>query len=117
LDDAAFQAEVEALLARSPAGSVKDTHFLRVSSNKAPWLDTGIDLKAGDQISTFSTGMTSLKGTPISFPAALQLWCRIGEDGEIFVGPGPRTASRSTKLEGSMSAPCSPASSEAAPVG
>jgi len=86
LDDAAFQAEFEALLAQAPAGAVKDTHFLRVPSNKAPWLDTGIDLKAGDQISTFSTGMTSLKGTPISFPAALQLWCRIGEDGEIFRG-------------------------------
>lgn len=96
LDDTAFQAEFEALLAQAPAGAVKDTHFLRVPSNKAPWLDTGIDLKAGDQVSTFATGTTSLKGTPISFPAALQLWCRIGEDGEIFRGT---RASNSFKVE------------------
>jgi hypothetical protein len=40
--------------------------------------------------------MTSLKGTPISFPAALQLWCRIGEDGEIFRGT---RASNSFKVD------------------
>jgi DUF3047 family protein len=85
-DGGAFRSGFEALLARAPGGTVKDHHFLQVPSDKAPWLDTGIDLKAGDQVSTFATGTTSLKGTPISFPTALQIWCRIGEDGEIFRG-------------------------------
>lgn len=86
LDDSAFQAQFEALLAQAPAGTIKDFHFLRVPSDKAPWLDTGIELEARDRVTTFSTGKTSLKGTPISFPIAIQLWCRIGEDGEIFRG-------------------------------
>jgi hypothetical protein len=73
LDDSTFQAQFKALLAQAPAGMVKDYHFVRVPSDKAPWLDTGIDLEAGDQVSTFSTGTTSLKGTPISFPTALQI--------------------------------------------
>jgi Protein of unknown function (DUF3047) len=86
LDDSAFQAQFKALLAHAPSGTVKDRYFLRVPSDKAPWLDTGIELQAGDHVSTFSAGKTSLKGTPISFPGALQLWFRIGADGEIFRG-------------------------------
>jgi len=96
LDDSTFQAQFKALLAQAPAGTVKDYHFVRAPSDKAPWLDTGIDLEAGDQVSTFATGKTSLKGTPISFPTALQIWCRIGEDGEIFRGT---RASNSFKVE------------------
>jgi hypothetical protein len=96
LDDSTFQAQFKALLAQAPAGMVKDYHFVRVPSDKAPWLDTGIDLEAGDQVSTFSTGTTSLKGTPISFPTALQIWCRVGEDGEIFRGT---RASNSFKVD------------------
>ena len=85
-DDSAFKPQFSALLAEAPGGTVKDFHFLRVPSDQAPWLDTGIDLEAGDQVSTFSTGKTTLKGTPISFPPALQIWCRIDADGEIFRG-------------------------------
>jgi Protein of unknown function (DUF3047) len=87
LDAAAFQAQFRALLAQAPAGTIKDYRFVRMPSNQAPWLDTGIDLEHDDRVSTFSIGTTSLKGTPISFPTALQVWCRIGETGEIFRGP------------------------------
>ncbi len=86
LDDSAFRSRFAALLSEAPSGTIKDHHFLQVPSDKAPWLDTGIDLAAGDHVSTFSTGATSLKGTPISFPSTIQIWFRIGEDGEIFRG-------------------------------
>ena len=86
LDSAAFETQFKALLGQAPAGIVKDFHFVLVPSNQPPWLDTGIDFAPGDQVSTFVIGTTSLTGTPISFPAALQLWCRIGTDGEIFRG-------------------------------
>jgi hypothetical protein len=86
LDDSAFKRQFAALLAKAPSGTVKDHHFLEVPSDRPPWLDTGIDLQAGETVSTFSTGKTSLKGTPISFPSVLQIWCRIGEDGDIFRG-------------------------------
>ncbi|HUU66458.1 MAG TPA: DUF3047 domain-containing protein [Methyloceanibacter sp.] len=96
LDDSAFQVQFKALLAEAPSGLVKESHFLQVPSDQSPWLDTGIDLEAGDQVSTFATGKTSLKRLPISFPTALQLWCRIGEDGEIFRGT---RASNSFKVD------------------
>jgi len=96
LDGAAFQTQFKALLAQAPAGTVKDSHFVRLPSSQPPWLDTGLDLSDGDYVSTFSTGTTSLKGTPISFPTALQVWCRIGEDGEIFRGT---RASNSFKVD------------------
>ncbi|WP_159079836.1 DUF3047 domain-containing protein [Methyloceanibacter sp. wino2] len=86
LDGAAFEAQFTALLRNAPAGTVKDFHFVRVPSNQPPWLDTGIDIAPGDQVSTFAVGITSLPGTPISFPTALQLWSRIGPEGEIFRG-------------------------------
>lgn len=86
LDDAAFRSHFEALLAQVAGGTVKDHHFLRVESNRPPWTDTGIDLEAGDQVSTFSTGRTSITGTPLSFSSQFQIWFRIGEDGEIFRG-------------------------------
>lgn len=86
LDDATFQAQFKALLARAPSETVKDFHILRVPSDQPPWLDTGIDLGYGDQVSTFSTGKTSLKGLPISFGSQFQIWCRIGQTGEIFRG-------------------------------
>lgn len=86
LDDDAFRIQFEALLAQAPAGTVRDYHFQRVPSDKAPWLDTGIDLEAGDQVTTFSNGKTSLKGLPISFGSQFQIWCRIGEAGGIFRG-------------------------------
>ncbi len=86
LDDATFRDQFQLLLADAPAGVVKDFHFVSVPSGKAPWLDTGIDLASGDRVSTFSTGTTRLKGLPISFGSQFQIWCRIGETGEIFRG-------------------------------
>jgi len=86
LDDSTFRVRFGALLGQAPSGTVRDHHFLQVLSDRAPWLDTGVDLAAGEMVSTFSIGRTCLKGTQISFPSTLQIWCRIGKDGEIFRG-------------------------------
>ena len=96
LDGAAFEAQFKALLAQAPAGTIKDFHFIQVPSNQPPWLDTGIDFAAGDRVSTFAFGTTALKDTTIAFPAALQVWSRIGDDGKIFRGA---RASNSYRVE------------------
>lgn len=57
LSEDAFQAQFKALLAHAPAGTIKDYRFVRVPSNQAPWLDTGIDLEHDDRVSTFATGI------------------------------------------------------------
>ena len=59
---------------------------MRVPSNQKPWLDTGIDLAAGETVTTIGSGQTLLTGTPLSFGADFQLWYRIGADGEAFRG-------------------------------
>jgi hypothetical protein len=84
--NSAFRSRFEDLLARAPAGTVRHSDFVRVPSNQKPWLDTGIDLEAGEQVTTIGIGQTLLTGTPLSFGADFQLWCRIGRDGEVFRG-------------------------------
>ncbi|WP_337288803.1 DUF3047 domain-containing protein [Candidatus Methylomirabilis sp.] len=81
-----FQSRFERILPGLPEGIVQDYAFFKVSSDKAPWFDTGIDLRTGDQVTSFAVGGTELKGTPIRFGPYFQLWFRVGVDGEIFRG-------------------------------
>ena len=84
--NSAFRLKFEDLLARAPAGTVRHHDFVRVPSNQKPWLDTGIDLAAGETVTTIGGGQTFLTGTPLSFGADFQLWYRIGPNGEAFRG-------------------------------
>lgn len=86
---------------RGTFGIDEKLSIVRVPSNQPPWLDTGIDFASGDQVSTFAVGTTSLPDTPISFHTALQLWSRIGPDGQIFRGTRP-TNSFETVKEGRL---------------
>jgi hypothetical protein len=65
---------------------VREHAFVEVPSDRVPWLDTGIDLVAGEHVTTFADGTTRLLGTDIWIPAWYQLWCRVGADGRIFRG-------------------------------
>ena len=77
----AFRLRFEDLLAKAPSGTPRHYDFVRVPSNQKPWLDTGIDLAAGETVTTIGSGQTLLTGTPLSFGADFQLWYRIGPDG------------------------------------
>jgi hypothetical protein len=81
-----FQERFETLLSRLSNEDVTAHAFIDVPSDRKPWLDTGIDLSAGERVTTFAVGKTFLKGTDLWFGADFQLWCRIGPDGEIFRG-------------------------------
>ena len=85
-ENSAFRLKFEDLVARAPAGTVRHSDFVRVPSNQKPWLDTGIDLAAGETVTTIGSGQTLLTGTPLSFGADFQLWYRIGSNGEAFRG-------------------------------
>jgi hypothetical protein len=86
ISHAEFHASLEALLAKLPSGLVKDHAFFQLPSNQPPWFDTGIDLDAGDRVTTFAVGRTRLDGTDLWFGPGFQLWARIGERGEVFRG-------------------------------
>jgi hypothetical protein len=86
LSRAEFQSRFEALLNRLPATDILATEFIDIASDRKPWLDTGIDLAGGENISAFAMGETRLKGTELRFGADFQLWYRIGAEGAIFRG-------------------------------
>ena len=54
----AFRLKFEELLARAPANVLRRHDFVRVPSNQKPWLDTGIDLAAGETVTTIGSGQT-----------------------------------------------------------
>lgn len=81
-----FQANFQALLDQLPEGIVSSHAFVTLPSNQKPWLDSGLDLAAGESVTSFVTGRTYLKGTQLWFGADFQVWFRIGENGEIFRG-------------------------------
>lgn len=86
LSRADFQSRFESLLGQLPAANVLATEFIDLASDRKPWLDTGIDLAEGENVTAFAMGKTQLKGTGLSFGADFQLWYRIGVDGVIFRG-------------------------------
>ena len=81
-----FRSRFERLLRELPKGVVREHAFVDVPSDRAPWVDTGIDLAARERITTFTVGRTHLKGTDIWIGPDYQLWCRVGPEGEIFRG-------------------------------
>ena len=82
----AFVSGFEALLRKVPAGLLRQRHVVKIPSDRKPRIDTGIDLAAGETVTTFGAGTTFLTGTNLSFGADFQLWCRVGPEGEIFRG-------------------------------
>jgi len=86
---AAFQTQFEALIAKLPAGLLREYRLLELPSDQPPWQDSGLALERGEQITSFAVGQTTLKGTGIWFGAGFQLWFRIGPLGEVFRGTRP----------------------------
>lgn len=66
--------------------SVRDVIVVDVPCDRAPWIDTGLHLEQGDQVTGVAFGRTYLKQTSISIGPSFQLWYRISDDGEIFRG-------------------------------
>lgn len=87
LTEAEFQSAFAALLGRAPADSVKGAAFFSVPANQPPWFDTGLELRAGEQVSVFATGEAILsRDLGLGFHPDMQLWYRVGEAGQIFRG-------------------------------
>lgn len=87
LTEAEFQSGFAALLAKAPSGSVTGSAFFSVPANLPPWFDTGLELKAGEQMTAFAIGQAILsRDLGLSFHPDMQLWYRIGEHGKIFRG-------------------------------
>jgi hypothetical protein len=86
LTAAEFQDRFEAMLRALPEGIVRDHAVVAVPCDRPPWLDSGLDLAAGERVTAFTVGRTQLSGTDIWIGPDFQLWYRIGPVGEIFRG-------------------------------
>ncbi len=83
----AFHAELSRMLAKAPASTVREYRFVRVPADAPPWLDSGLDLAAGEQVTWFATGRTWLsRALDLWAGPHFQLWARIGEEGTVFRG-------------------------------
>lgn len=85
-NECTFNSGFEALLQAVEEQTVSDYFFFDIPSNRRPWFDTGMDVDAGDRLTSFATGQTKLKGTSIRLQPNFQLWFRIGPQGRIFRG-------------------------------
>jgi hypothetical protein len=87
LTEADFQSEFAALLAKAPSDHVRGSAFFRIAANLPPWFDTGLELKAGEQVTVFAIGQAVLsRDLNLCFHPDMQLWYRIGDTGRIFRG-------------------------------
>jgi hypothetical protein len=83
----AFSKAVRDFKAVMPVDAAKTISTFDISGTQAPWLDTGIDLAPGDEVSLFSVGRGYMsEALNIWVPSQMQLWHRIGEDGPVARG-------------------------------
>lgn len=87
LTEAEFESGFVALLAKAPSNSIRESAFFSVPANQPPWFDTGLDLKAGEQVTVFAIGRAILsRALNLWVHPDMQLWYRIGDTGKIFRG-------------------------------
>ncbi len=86
-DLASFTDAMESILAQAPPSTVKNFHWVTVPAAQPPWLGSGIDLEAGEEVSLFVAGRVyANRFLDVYVPNAVQLWFKLGAEGEIFRG-------------------------------
>lgn len=86
-DVAGWRSELRRWLGRLPPGTISAHRFVTVPANRPPWLDTGLQLAAGDVVTWFATGRVYLsRPLDVWVGPAFQLWTRIGAQGHVFRG-------------------------------
>ena len=82
-----FVTEMEALLNLMPDSAIKEYHWVDLPATQPPWVSTGVQLQDGDEVSYFAAGRVyANRFLDIYVQPQQQLWCKIGETGEVFRG-------------------------------
>ena len=83
----AFTTEMQQALDAVTAEHVRDSTWLTLPGSEVPWRDSGLMLESGDEVSYFIEGRVyANRMLDIYVNAALNLWCKIGQDGTVFRG-------------------------------
>lgn len=86
-----FRARTQRALQQLGDAAVSAIDWRRVAAVPAPWIDTGIDLPPGVQVTLLADGMVyAARAIDIGFEPKVGLWYRVGSDGEVakIVGNG-----------------------------
>jgi hypothetical protein len=82
-----FQTGMDQLLVATPPSIVRDHTWLTLPATRPPWIPVGMHLDPGDEVSYFVEGRVYVNEfLDIYVNPAVQLWCKIGELGEVFRG-------------------------------
>jgi hypothetical protein len=80
----AFRTTLASALAAAPPGVVAEHAWIRLPANQPPWRDSGIMLRAGEELSYFAAGRAIVSpALDIWVGPETQLWARVGEAGPI----------------------------------
>jgi hypothetical protein len=83
-DLARFREALGTALAAVPAELVAEHSWIELPASEPPWRDSGIVLRAGEELTYFATGRAvASPALDIWVTAKTQLWARIGEAGPI----------------------------------
>jgi len=59
-DTSAFRAQMDKLLANIAPGHIQETHWLTLTANAPPWVDSGMNVNPGESISWFICGRSTI---------------------------------------------------------
>ncbi|MFO1321440.1 MAG: DUF3047 domain-containing protein [Burkholderiales bacterium] len=87
-----FEQELKTSVAPLAGKTVVGMKVVYLASDAGPWLDTGLALSPGDQVTMVSEGHVWLSRTfKLSFESPIAVWARIGDRGRIFRGDRTQT--------------------------
>jgi hypothetical protein len=83
----AFTTSMQRSLDAVASEHVRDSAWLTMEGSEVPWRDSGLLLEPGDEVSYFFEGRVyANRMLDIYVNPALNLWCKIGQDGTVFRG-------------------------------
>ena len=82
-----FARDMQTLLEGLPEGVVEDFAWLSMNATQVPWVSAEMSLEAGDEVTYFVCGRAyANRFLDIYVNPSLQVWCKVGEQGEVFRG-------------------------------
>ena len=86
-DNEKFIRETQDLLDNAPSNVVREYTRLTMDGSQAPWVAADMSLQPGDEVTYFCCGRVYVNNfLDIYVNPSLQVWCKLGDQGEIFRG-------------------------------
>lgn len=81
----AFESSLERAIAALSGATIRSHRWLTLPATEAPWRDTGIALKPGNEVTYFAAGRVyASRPLDIWVAPKNQIWARVGEKGKII---------------------------------